>query len=138
MAVGDQASSAGFALVPDTGEDGRVRYGARELNRTRDYVAQVKAAMPQDKASYGAAVGIQRGRIQTSVSANESKAGTLTFPVAFADVPTVQLTVQVGSNFDVLANIQSLSAAGFAWRVFQNQLGNFTGTVFIHWLAIGP
>jgi hypothetical protein len=41
MAVGDQAAAAGFAVVPDTGEEGRVRYGAREINRTRDYIAQV-------------------------------------------------------------------------------------------------
>ena len=43
MAIGDEASAAGFPLVPNTGEEGRVRYGAREINRTRDFVAQVKA-----------------------------------------------------------------------------------------------
>lgn len=43
MAVGDEASNAGYPLVPNTGEEGKVRYGAREINRTRDYVAQVKA-----------------------------------------------------------------------------------------------
>lgn len=43
MAVGDDASAAGYALVPNVGEEGRVRWGAREINRTRDYVAQVKA-----------------------------------------------------------------------------------------------
>lgn len=43
MAVGDDAQAAGYALVPNTGEEGRVRYGAREINRTRDYIAQVKA-----------------------------------------------------------------------------------------------
>lgn len=42
MAVGDDASEAGYSLVPDTGEEGRVRYGAREINRTRDYIALVK------------------------------------------------------------------------------------------------
>jgi hypothetical protein len=43
MAVGDDAAGAGFALVPDTGTGGEVRLGATEINRTRDYVAQVKA-----------------------------------------------------------------------------------------------
>lgn len=43
MAVGDDASAAGYPLVPDTGEEGRVRWGARELNRTRDFVAQLMA-----------------------------------------------------------------------------------------------
>lgn len=47
MAVGDDAQAAGFPLVPDTGsEDARVKYGAREINRTRDLVAQVKAMIP--------------------------------------------------------------------------------------------
>lgn len=43
MAVGDDATNAGYPLVPNTGEEGKVRYGAREINRTRDFVAQVKA-----------------------------------------------------------------------------------------------
>lgn len=42
MAIGDDASAAGYPLVPNTGEEGKVRYGAREINRTRDLVAQVK------------------------------------------------------------------------------------------------
>jgi hypothetical protein len=43
MAVGDDAAAAGFALVPNSGAGGEVRLGAQEINRTRDYVAQVKA-----------------------------------------------------------------------------------------------
>jgi hypothetical protein len=46
MAIGDDAIAAGYPTVPDTGEEGRVRWGARELNRTRDFVAQVLAADP--------------------------------------------------------------------------------------------
>lgn len=47
MAIGDDAASAGYPLVPDTGsDDARVRWGARELNRTRDFVAQVKGLIP--------------------------------------------------------------------------------------------
>lgn len=47
MAVGDDATNAGFSLVPDTGvEDAKVRYGAREINRTRDFIAQVKKLIP--------------------------------------------------------------------------------------------
>lgn len=41
MAIGDDASAAGYPLVPNTGEEGRVRWGAREINRTRDFIAQV-------------------------------------------------------------------------------------------------
>lgn len=58
MAIGDDASNAGYPLVPDTGEEGRVRWGAREINRTRDLVAQVKATIPNGKAAYRAAAGI--------------------------------------------------------------------------------
>lgn len=47
MAVGDDATSENYPLVPDTGEDGKVRFGAREINRTRDLVAQVKKLIPQ-------------------------------------------------------------------------------------------
>ena len=39
MAVGDDAEATGFPLVPDSGEEGKVTYGAREINRTRDFVA---------------------------------------------------------------------------------------------------
>lgn len=61
MAVGDGATSKGFPLVPDTGEEGRVRWGAREINRTRDFVAQVMALIPVGKAGYRSASGISSG-----------------------------------------------------------------------------
>lgn len=61
MAVGDDATNAGYALVPDTGEDGKVKWGAREINRTRDFIAQVKNSMPIGKAGYRAAAGITSG-----------------------------------------------------------------------------
>lgn len=46
MAIGDEALAAGYPLVPDTGDGGQVRYGAREINRTRDFVAEVKNEIP--------------------------------------------------------------------------------------------
>lgn len=61
MAIGDNANAAGFSLVPDTGEEGRVRWGARELNRTRDFVAQVMALIPVGKPGYRTASGITSG-----------------------------------------------------------------------------
>jgi hypothetical protein len=59
--VGTDATAAGFPLVPDTGEEGRVRWGAREINRTRDFVAQIKGLIPVGKAAYRAAAGITTG-----------------------------------------------------------------------------
>lgn len=46
MAIGDAARGAGYQIVPDTGENGRVRWGAREINRTRDYIAAVRNSIP--------------------------------------------------------------------------------------------
>jgi hypothetical protein len=61
MAVGDIAVDAGLAIVPDTGEEGRVRWGGREINRTRDYIAQVLALIPVGKPGYRTAAGISSG-----------------------------------------------------------------------------
>lgn len=61
MAVGDQAVAAGYPTVPDTGEEGRVRWGGREINRTRDFVAVVKALIPSGKAAYRTAAGVSSG-----------------------------------------------------------------------------
>lgn len=61
MAVGDDAQAKGFPLVPDSGEEGRVRWGAREINRTRDYVAQAMALIPVGKSAYRDAAGIRSG-----------------------------------------------------------------------------
>lgn len=61
MAVGDAAAAAGLPLVPGTGEEGKVKYGAREINRTRDHVAQLMGGTPQSKAAYRASAGISSG-----------------------------------------------------------------------------
>ena len=61
MAIGDQAKAAGFPIVPETGEEGRVRWGAQEINRARDFIAQVKALIPTGKAGYRTASGITSG-----------------------------------------------------------------------------
>lgn len=66
MAVGDDAAAAGYPLVPDSGEEGRVRWGSREFNRTRDFIAQVKALIPGSKSAYRAAAGISWGTAQPS------------------------------------------------------------------------
>lgn len=66
MAVGDNATAAGFPLVPDTGEEGRVRWGAREINFTRDLIAQVKALIPGSKTAFRTASGISSGTAEPS------------------------------------------------------------------------
>lgn len=71
MAVGDDAMQEGYSLVPDTGEDGRVRWGSRELNRTRDYVAQLKRLIPGLPSAWRTKAGISSG---TSAPVNSSGA----------------------------------------------------------------
>lgn len=66
MAVGDEAAAQGYPLVPDTGEEGRVRWGAREINRTRDFIAAVRALIPSSKAGYRSAAGISSGTADPS------------------------------------------------------------------------
>lgn len=61
MAVGDAARAVDFPTVPDTGEDGKVKYGAREINRTRDMVAMVLNAIPAGRAGFRNAAGITSG-----------------------------------------------------------------------------
>lgn len=61
MAIGDIAQAAGFPLVPDTGEEGKVRWGGREINRTRDLIAYVLGLVPSSKASFQTAAGISSG-----------------------------------------------------------------------------
>ncbi len=61
MPVGDDAAAAGYPLVPDSGEEGRVRWGGREINRARDFIAQIKALIPTGKSGYRTAAGISSG-----------------------------------------------------------------------------
>lgn len=70
MAIGDDAESAGYLTVPNEGTEGKVRYGAREINRTRDYIAQVKALIPTTKAAYRSKSGITSGTANPSGGSN--------------------------------------------------------------------
>jgi len=61
MAIGDDATAAGYPLVANSGLDGLVKDGWKEINRTRDFVAQVKATVPGGKAAFRTASGITTG-----------------------------------------------------------------------------
>ena len=61
MAIGDEAVTAGYLLVPNEGVDGKVRYGAREINRTRDYIAIVNGTIPKTNAAARTRAGITYG-----------------------------------------------------------------------------
>lgn len=72
MAIGDDAVAVGWDLVPDNsaGEEGKVKFGYREINKTRDYAAQVKMAAPSSKAAYQTASGISYGTAAPSGGAD--------------------------------------------------------------------
>jgi len=63
MAIGDDAAADGYPLVPDTGDAGRVKLGAMEINRTRDFLAQLKNLLPVGKSGYRNAAGISSGTL---------------------------------------------------------------------------
>ena len=66
MAIGDDAINAGYPIVPNQGEDGKVRYGAREINRTRDYIAHVKNQIPSSNSAARLRSGISSGQAAPS------------------------------------------------------------------------
>lgn len=70
MAIGDDAASVGWDLVPDNGVGGKVHNGYLEINKTRDYAAQVKMLVPLSKASYQTANGISYGTAAPSGGAD--------------------------------------------------------------------
>jgi len=61
MAIGDAAAAAGYPLVPDSGEEGKVKWGAREINRSRDIIAILKALLPASKSGFRVSSGITSG-----------------------------------------------------------------------------
>lgn len=64
MALGDDAIAAGFALVD--GATSKAKDGDDEINRTRDYIAQVKALVPVSKTAFRTAAGITSGTADPS------------------------------------------------------------------------
>lgn len=72
MAIGDDAAAAGYPLVPNSGEGGQVKWGAREINRTRDFVAQVKNLVPANESAARIAAGITSGSEEPNNSNGEN------------------------------------------------------------------
>jgi hypothetical protein len=91
MAIGDDAQAAGYPLVPDVGASGLVKDGAHEINRTRDFVAQVKslfqAIWPVSAGGTGAFnasgaranLGIRSGTADPSDAVGGSQDGNIYF-----------------------------------------------------------
>lgn len=77
MAVGDDAAAAGYSLVSGTG--GLVKDGDLEMNRTRDYIAQVKALI---EAVWPIAKGGTGASTPAGARTNLGLQGTITISTA--------------------------------------------------------
>lgn len=88
-------------------------------------------------------VGLRLGKVrqsgQTSVGFVATSVGTanITFPVPYQSTPDFVHSVHIGSNLDVLSNLQALNATSAVLRLFTRALGNITGTAILHWEASG-
>lgn len=94
MAIGDDALDAGFALVPETGEAGRVRYGAREINRTRDYIAQG----PQGEVGYAQVTTVSSNFIVANSTEYDLPGLTTTVTLIQGRKYKVTLKVEINTN----------------------------------------
>ena len=93
MAVGDDARTAGYPLVPEQGAGGEVHNGYLEINRTRDFVAQVKnlilGVWPVSKGGTGATtsaaaktnLGIRYGTSSPSDTVGGATDGNIYFKI---------------------------------------------------------
>lgn len=93
MPVGDAAAAYGLALVPDSGSGGEIRLGAEEINRTRDYVADLGTSIPStqpvnkggtgatDAAGARANLGFYSGTADASDSVAAAVDGTVYFKI---------------------------------------------------------
>lgn len=77
----------------------------------------------------------QRGSVTITMAGTAGQTGSVTFPVAYAAAPIVQLTSRDGSNFDMVAICTNSTATSFSWRVVQRITANVTGTVILYWTA---
>lgn len=63
MAIGDDALAYGYSVVDD---GDLAKLGFQEINRTRDYLAQLATTIPSGKAGYRTASGISSGTTDPS------------------------------------------------------------------------
>lgn len=81
---------------------------------------------------------LQKDVVSVPFVATSAVGGSVVFPVAFASTPVVQLTVQIGSNLDVLPNLVSRSTTGFSYRLFQKDGNALSATATLNWVAFKP
>jgi hypothetical protein len=88
-----------------------------------------------------AGVLIQKGTFSQAFSADTSLTNTQSFPQAFSSATgvVVTMTAQFPSNLDIIPALNAApTASGFTWRLYNKDGTAQTGTVVVHWIAIGP
>jgi len=84
---------------------------------------------------------IQSGKAAASLSLDNQRTGTVTFPIPFpVSAPFVTLGVEVaaGSSVDLIAVMTSIpTTTGFTWRVRERSATNVTVGASLHWVAVG-
>lgn len=81
---------------------------------------------------------VQRGTQAFSFAAASAQTGTVTFATPFGAVPIVELTIEIGANFDWAVNITAKSTTSFSWRGFQVNSTTGTNSGVLHWVAYEP
>ena len=80
----------------------------------------------------------QKGTAALSFSASAVASGPVTFPVAFAAAPVVQLTGQDAANLDLVCAITARSTTSFSYRAVVRNGTTVTGSATLHWVAFKP
>ncbi len=79
---------------------------------------------------------MQSGRVSVVITAANTGATAVTFPVPYNAAPDVQLAVQTAANIGVRISTGS-TTAGFTVTAFVTAGGTTTVTVTVHWFAFG-
>ena len=80
---------------------------------------------------------VQVGEQTVTFATESAKTATVTWATAFGATPVVTHSIRVGSNNDVLSNLQTVSTTQGGFRLFTRGLGNVTGDAFLAYWAVG-
>lgn len=86
------------------------------------------------------AVRMQAGVVQETFFASSVASGSISFPVAFSDVPIVVASMgrDTGATEVPVISIESVTASGFSYRLETKDDTSITQSFLVRWLAVGP
>lgn len=96
-----------------------------------------KAYVDARTAATGVPYALQSGKFNGSYSGDGSGGVLVAFGTPFGFTPTLGTTLAVGSNHDLIFNLQSVNPSGFSGRVFHRNSGvALSGNFTLHWIAV--